>query len=587
MSPQHRALRIAAFAAIVTAMGCPAALPTDPNEPGSNVVKNNLAISASPAGAGVKGKVLGEGGKAASGVNVMLWGPTGSRLRQVPNSGDATTDESGAFAIRPVPVSSSWFVVADVDNKRLATIFRPNIKKEVEVELSLASTMAVAGVMPFFIEDPKAPERPVYDLRDLAPDLFDELVAAIKKANPEIKPGKELKELNTPFNTLKDKDQGVKNAFEALFADIKANAQNRQAGGSTTTSFTPTPPIGGSAPPTSGSPSPTQGGTSPSPSPGSSPVASPTGSPGASASPGPTTSPSPTPTPYLPKAKVATLGESTGGSPRVEVGPGQDKVSIAMAANGVATGAPNVSGTTTFVDDTTKLAKAVAFDNGVTYYLIDNTIVFNDRTITLTGLEAGDTTDLAIKGGFAYVTANLKNSIYKVDLGAAGTTTLFAGDPVAVASFANATNPLDARFNGPNGIVIDGETIYVADTYNRRIRAITVTGTVSTLAGSSVSGAADAVGEAATFQAPADLTVDDTGNLYVVDNGNHNVRRIASGDHMVTTLINPTRARSDIDGTGATATLNTPISVSWGKVFGVEFLVIGQTNKKIRIATGW
>jgi sugar lactone lactonase YvrE/uncharacterized coiled-coil protein SlyX len=95
-------------------------------------------------------------------------------------------------------------------------------------------------------------------------------------------------------------------------------------------------------------------------------------------------------------------------------------------------------------------------------------------------------------------------------------------------SAAHADGPAaSAKFNLPRAVVADGTgTIYVADTYNHRIRQITPDGTVSTLAGSGTAGLAEGAGAAAQFQHPSGLAIDAGGNLFVADYSNHRIRKV-------------------------------------------------------------
>lgn len=84
-----------------------------------------------------------------------------------------------------------------------------------------------------------------------------------------------------------------------------------------------------------------------------------------------------------------------------------------------------------------------------------------------------------------------------------------------------------ARFDHPTGIAIDGSNnVYVADSANNKIRLITPQGVVTTIAGTGVIGSADGSGSSATFNTPTGITIDTSGNLFVVDSGSNTIRKI-------------------------------------------------------------
>jgi len=109
-----------------------------------------------------------------------------------------------------------------------------------------------------------------------------------------------------------------------------------------------------------------------------------------------------------------------------------------------------------------------------------------------------------------------------------------------------------ARFANPFGLAVDaGGTVYVADTGNHVIRSITTSGLVLDLAGSGVEGYADGPVATAQFSSPNAVTVGPDGTVYVADSGNLRIRAVSpTGD--VTTLAGSGRAAYR-DGVGEDA----------------------------------
>jgi len=93
-----------------------------------------------------------------------------------------------------------------------------------------------------------------------------------------------------------------------------------------------------------------------------------------------------------------------------------------------------------------------------------------------------------------------------------------------------------AAFRSPAGVAVNAAgDIYVADSGNNEIREVTPAGVVTTLAGSTTAGSADGTGAAASFDAPDGVAVNASGDIYVADSGNNEIRMVTPTG-VVTTL---------------------------------------------------
>jgi|CZKI01.1.fsa_nt_gi sugar lactone lactonase YvrE len=160
--------------------------------------------------------------------------------------------------------------------------------------------------------------------------------------------------------------------------------------------------------------------------------------------------------------------------------------------------------------------------------------------------------------GNLYVADEEGNVILKITPGGAVTT--LAGTSL-VSGHADGTGTA-ATFHGPTGIAIDGQgNVYVADSNNYTIRKITPAGVVSTFAGTAgVSGSNDATGSAAQFSLPIGLTIDGSGNLYVVDGLGNSIRKITTPGAVVTTFAGGNLGSTD--GTGTAARFKSPAGIT-------------------------
>jgi hypothetical protein len=93
----------------------------------------------------------------------------------------------------------------------------------------------------------------------------------------------------------------------------------------------------------------------------------------------------------------------------------------------------------------------------------------------------------------------------------------------------------DVRLQHPLGLALEGERLFIADTYNHKIKTLdTRTRKVSTFAGTGKPGQSD--GERASFYEPGGLSIA-RGHLYVADTNNHAVRVVDLSTTRTTTLV--------------------------------------------------
>lgn len=155
-----------------------------------------------------------------------------------------------------------------------------------------------------------------------------------------------------------------------------------------------------------------------------------------------------------------------------------------------------------------------------------------------------------------------------------------------------------ARLGFPVGVAVDDSgNIYIADTYNHRIRKVEAgTGTISTVAGTGRFGFGDDVGDGgpateAMLAHPHDVAVDVAGNLYISDRGSSRIRKVDAGTGTISTIAGAGgRFSHGYGGDGGPATdakLRFPVGVAVdgdGNVYIADTL--NSRIRKVEAATG-
>jgi sugar lactone lactonase YvrE len=130
----------------------------------------------------------------------------------------------------------------------------------------------------------------------------------------------------------------------------------------------------------------------------------------------------------------------------------------------------------------------------------------------------------------------------------------FSGDGGAATS---------AELDSPRAVAVGSNgTLYIADTGNQRIRAVSA-GQITTFAGNGVAGYGGDNGTAtsASLNQPNALAIDASGALLVCDSANHRVRRVSNG--VITTVAGNGVQGFTGDGAAATAAeLDTPSGIA-------------------------
>jgi sugar lactone lactonase YvrE len=184
------------------------------------------------------------------------------------------------------------------------------------------------------------------------------------------------------------------------------------------------------------------------------------------------------------------------------------------------------------------------------------------------------------KSGNVYFTDAGTCRLLKLDTGGVLTAIAGTGSPGFSGDGSPATG---ASLNLPQGVTVDGNgVLYVADWENQRIRRISATGTITTVAGIGSRGFSGDGGPAtvAHLNGPYGLAVDANNQVYVSDWDNQRIRRVGT-DGTITTVAGTGAAGTTGDtGPALSALLNGPAGLAIAS--DGSLLVADYYNNRIR-----
>jgi uncharacterized protein (TIGR03437 family) len=179
--------------------------------------------------------------------------------------------------------------------------------------------------------------------------------------------------------------------------------------------------------------------------------------------------------------------------------------------------------------------------------------------------------------GNLFIADTHHNRVIRVDPGGAIHTISGTGTP------GNLDDAALSELQGPTGLALDSDgNLYIADSGNHRIRMLTPAGTISTVAGSGVSGFSGDGGPAADAElnSPAAVAVDSAGNLYIADSGNNRIRMVTPDGNISTLAGTGTDGFNGESGPALQIALSNPCGLAFD---GQGNLLVADTgNNRVR-----
>ena len=197
-----------------------------------------------------------------------------------------------------------------------------------------------------------------------------------------------------------------------------------------------------------------------------------------------------------------------------------------------------------------------------TNYLIRK-ISSNGIITTIAGRSDGSATSSFIDTPFGVAVDNGKVYIPQADsnkilvISSAGIITTLAGNGIA-GSIGDNGPAASAQLNWPGGVAALNGRVYIADRRNNKIRMVNSAGIITTYAGTGTAGSIGDNGPAigALLDSPTAVAVDNSGRVFIADNGNCKIRMVNSAGIITTYAGSGTQGISGDDGPATLAQMS-------------------------------
>jgi uncharacterized repeat protein (TIGR01451 family) len=192
---------------------------------------------------------------------------------------------------------------------------------------------------------------------------------------------------------------------------------------------------------------------------------------------------------------------------------------------------------------------------------------------------------LAVDSSGNLYISDVDNSVVR-KVAASGTITTVAGQTDSFGYSGDGGPAISAKLFGPYGLAVDASgNLYIADRFNYRIRMVSTSGVITTVAGNGncCYGGDGGAATSAQLYAPSGVAVDASGNLYIADTYNERVREVIAGGTILTLAGAGSYGYWGDGGSATGAAFRYPSAISVDPVGNLA--VADQGNNAVRLLT--